>query len=186
MNPAPVLRDEPQIVPLTGRYELNSFCSTNEDLNDFLVNDALKDQEELISRTYLCYLKNSIAGYFSIVSDTIEVQAINENDGIDGYPYRKYPSVKIARLAVDKGFERKGIGRFLVLAGIGLAMSVTEIIGCRYLTVDSKPESMNFYEKLGFMVVEKYRRSDFPKMYLDMHPVVEMMQPEESLDDFEE
>ncbi len=177
--------DELQILPLTKRHELASFVSTNDDLNDFLKTDSLEDQENLISRTYLCCWKKSIIGYFSVVADTIEVQAIDEHDGIEGYPYRKYPSIKIARLAVDRKFERKGIGRFLVLAAIGLAMSVTEIIGCRYLTVDSKHESLSFYEKLGFKIVERYRQSEFSKMYLDMYPIVVMMQPKESLERFE-
>lgn len=180
-----ISKEEPQVVPLTKRHDLTSFESTNTDLNDFLKNDSLNDQNELINRTYLCIWKNSIVGYFSIVADTIEVQAIDETDRIEGYPYRKYPSIKIARLAVDRRFERKGFGRFLVLAAIGLVLSVSEIIGCRYLTVDSKPESINFYEKLGFKVVERYRRSEFPKMYLDMYPIVGMMQPKESLEEFE-
>jgi hypothetical protein len=36
----------------------------------------------------------------------------------------------------------------------------------------------------GFRVVEKYRQSDFTEMYIDTQPVVEKMQPEESLADF--
>jgi hypothetical protein len=39
-------------------------------------------------------------------------------------------------------------------------------------------------ERQGFRVVESYRQTDFPKMYIDMRPVVERMQPEESLADF--
>lgn len=177
--------DELQIILLTKRHELTSFSSKNDDLNDFLKNDALGDQENMVNKTYLCCWKKSFIGYFSMVADTIEVQAIHESDGIRGYPYHKYPSIKIARLAVDKKFERKGIGRFLVLAAIGLAMAVSELIGCRYLTVDSKLESISFYEKLNFKIVEKYRRSEYPKMYLDMHPILEMMQPKESLEEFE-
>ena len=71
-----------------------------------------------------------------------------------------------------------------VLAAMGLALSVFEFIGCRYLTVDSRPGSMSFYERLGFRVVERWRRTDFPEMYIDMQPVVERMQPEESVEDF--
>jgi len=37
----------------------------------------------------------------------------------------------------------------------------------------------------GFWVVEMYRQTDFPKMYIDMQLVVERMQPEESVEDFE-
>lgn len=180
-----ILRDELEIVPLTVRHETAAFDSKNDDLNEFLRNDALRDQEAMINKTYLCFWKKSFVGYFSILADTIEVLAIDENDGVKGYPYHKYPSNKIARLAVDKRFERKGVGRFLVLAAIGLAISVSEIIGCRYVTVDSKTESISFYEKLGFKIVEKYRRSEFPKMYLDMYPIVAMMQPKESLEGFE-
>ena len=186
MESEPFSADKPSIVPLTKRYDIISFTSTNAELNDFLINDALDDQDEMISRTYLCCLGKSITGFFTIVADTIEVQAINEKDSIDGSPYRKYPSIKIARLAVEETCERKGFGRFLVLAAIGLALSVSEIIGCRYLTVDSKPESLSFYERLGFRVVERYRQTDFPKMYIDMQPIVERMQPKESLEDFEE
>ena len=50
-----------------------------------------------------------------------------------------------------------------VLAAAGLGLSVSGIIGCRYLTVDSKPGSMSFYERPGFRVVEKYRQTDFSK-----------------------
>ena len=57
-------------------------------------------------------------------------------------------TLKIVRLAVDETCERQGFGRFLVLAAIGLALSLSGIIGCRYLTVDSKPETMSFYEFL--------------------------------------
>jgi hypothetical protein len=55
---------------------------------------------------------------------------------------------------------------------------------CRYLTVDYKPESMCFYERLGFKVVGMYRQNDFPKMYIDMQLIVEQMQPKESPEDF--
>ena len=37
-----------------------------------------------------------------------------------------------------------------VMAAIGLALSVSEIIGCQYFTVDSRGESMSFYERPGF------------------------------------
>ena len=123
---------------------------------------------------------NFIAKDVPVGPHTIEVQAIDKDDGVAGYPYMKYPSIKIARLAIDKRFERNGFGRFSVFAAIGLALSVSEIIGCRYLTVDSKPESVSFYKKLGFKIIEKYRSNDYPKMYLDMYPIVETIGQNES------
>ena len=39
-----------------------------------------------------------------------------------------------------------------VLAAVGLGLSVSGFVGCLYLTVDSRPESMSFYGRLGFRV----------------------------------
>ena len=177
--------DELSIIPLSKRYKLDSFCSTSVELNDFLKNNALKDQENLTSRTYLCFWKRNLTGFITLVADTLEVQAVNDIDRVDDYPYRRYPCVKIARLAVDRKFEKRGIGRFLLLASIGKVLSICDKIGCRFITVDSKPESIGFYEKHNFKVVEMYRHNEFPKMYLDMRPIVEMMQPEESLEKYD-
>lgn len=133
------------IVSLTNRHELKFFNCKSDDLNDFLKIDALKDQEVMVTKTYLCYWKEKIVGFFSILADTIEVKAIDDYDKVKGFPYPKYPSIKIARLAVDIEYERRYIGSFLFLAAIGAAMSVSDIIGCRYLTVDSKTDSIDFY-----------------------------------------
>lgn len=177
--------DKLRIDSLNKRYELNSFESTNTDLNDFLKSDALRDQDNMTSKSYLCYLDKIIAGYITLVADTLEVEAVDKDDKIDGYLYRKYPAVKIARFAVDRRFEKMGVGRYMLLAAIGKAISVSNDIGCRYITVDSKPESTGFYEKHGFKMVEKYRHSEFPKVYLNMYPIVAMMRAKESLEQFE-
>lgn len=170
------------IVSLTNRHNLNSFNCKSDDLNDFLKTDALKDQEVMVSKTYLCYWKEKIVGFFSILADTIEVKAIDDNDSVKGYPYPKYPGIKIARLAVDREFERRDVGTFLFLAAIGAAMSVSDIIGCRYLTVDSKTDSIDFYKKVHFKIVEKYKKTETQKMYIDMYPIVAAMRPKETLE----
>ncbi|MDP3105447.1 MAG: GNAT family N-acetyltransferase [Candidatus Methanoperedens sp.] len=103
-----------------------------------------------------------------------------KNDKMDSYPYHKFPCIRIARLAVDRRFERRGIGRFLLSVAIGKAISVSNEIGCRYITVDSKPESLGFYEKHNFKIVKKYRHSMYPKMYLDMNPIADMMRKKKS------
>ena len=66
MESEPIFADKPSIVPLTKRYDVTSFTSTNAELNDFLINDALDDQDEMISRTYLCCLWKSITGFFNL------------------------------------------------------------------------------------------------------------------------
>jgi len=49
-----ILYEELHIMPLAKRHILGSLDSTNSDLNDFLKNDALQYQEDMVSRTHLC------------------------------------------------------------------------------------------------------------------------------------
>nr|WP_255350456.1 GNAT family N-acetyltransferase [Methanosarcina sp. WH1] len=139
-------------------------------MNDFLKNDALNDQKNMISRTSLCFWKDELVGFFTLIADTIEAKAVI--DGIEHYEYRKYPGVKIARLAVDTRFKRRGIGTYLLLAAIGKTLSVCENIGCRYILVDSKKNSIGFYQKNEFKLVEKYKNREFIPMYLNMQPII--------------
>ena len=121
-------------VHLIKNHNLSSFSCLSQELNDFLKNDALIDQNNMISRTSLCFWNDKLVGFFTLIADTIEAKAVI--DGLERYEYRKYPGVKIARLAVDSRFERKGIGTYLLLAAIGKTLSVCESIGCRYILVD--------------------------------------------------
>ncbi len=173
------------IESLTNRHNLNSFNCKSDDLNEFLKTDALEDQEDMVTKTYLCYWGEKIVGFFSILADTIEVKAIDDEDSVKGYLYPKYPGIKIARLAVERVFERRDVGTFLVLAAIGVAMAVSDRIGCRYLTVDSKTDSIDFYKKVHFKIVEKYKKTETQKMYIDMYPIVAAMRPKETLEEFE-
>lgn len=174
---------ELQIISLTKGHELSSFNSTSEELNDFLKNHAQTDQDALISKSYLCYWKENLVGFVSLAADTLDVKVVDQGDGCD-CGYQKYPCMKIARLAVDRKFVRNGIGSFLLLASIGKAISVSNEIGCRYITVDSKTDAISFYEKHNFKIVEMYKNKEFPKMYLNMHPIVAAMRPTETLNGF--
>jgi GNAT superfamily N-acetyltransferase len=102
---------ELEFIPLTKDHNLTSFRCQETELHDFLKENALKDQLNRISATRLVYYKGRLVGYFTLVNDCIEVKAIEESDGEPGYPYAKYPAIKIARLATHSDFERRGIGR---------------------------------------------------------------------------
>ena len=164
--------DELQIVPYTKRREVSGFKSTSPELNEFLIEDALKNQEELISKTYLCYYFNSLVGYATFTTDIIRKKDVREGEQIE-VPYKEYPAIKIARLAVDRGYERKGVGLFLLLAAVGKAFTISNEVGCRFITVDSKQESVEFYRKYNFKFIKKHERRDYPTMYLDILPIIE-------------
>lgn len=153
---------------LNNRCNIDNFYCVNGDLNDFLKEDALKAHDNMTSITYVCYWKRVIVGFAALAAATIEVKQI-DGPRIEGYTPITYPCIKLARLAVDQNFTRRGIGSFLLFWVMGKFEKISKEIGCRYLTVDSKRESMGFYQKYDFVLVEKTAKKQYPTFYLDMH-----------------
>jgi GNAT superfamily N-acetyltransferase len=165
------LEDKLVILPLDETNDFSFFNCKNEELNDFLKNDALIDQGNLVNRTRLCFFNGSLVGYYSLSAVIIKMQSVI--DGIESFPYEEYPAIKIVRLAIDSRFEGLGIGTFLMKFILVQVVSICDSIGCRYLLVDSKPGSIGFYKKFDFKVAEKNKRTKSIPMYLNMQPYVQ-------------
>jgi len=81
---------------LNEKHNLSSFDCGNADLNDFLKNDALKNQKERFSVTRLLFSDGHLVGFFSTTPDTLHKGRVNLSDKIPEYPYEKYPAIKLA------------------------------------------------------------------------------------------
>ncbi|NYT02725.1 MAG: GNAT family N-acetyltransferase [Methanosarcinales archaeon] len=126
-----------------------------------------------------------MVGFITLLNDTIGKDRVD--DGISGYDYGRYPAIKIARLAVQKDFRGRNIGSFLLYWAIGKVYEVSKHVGCRYITVNAKRESIEFYtvrSGLKFKIVKATEKNNYPSLYLNMHPIVMAMQPRESLEHF--
>lgn len=146
------------------------------DLNDFLKTDALPHSQELLAVTLLFYTADNILlGYCSVLNDSIKVESKQtKNRMLRALPfglrnYRTYPSVKIGRLGVNRVLARRGAGRE-ILDFIKFHFITNNKTGCRFITVDSLRQSVNFYEKCGFKAFpgEVATRDETVLMYFDL------------------
>lgn len=169
---------ELSILLLSSRYNLAPFDSGDSELNDFLKNDALEEQNEFLSKTHLCFYRDRVAGFISMAADSVQVKRdkLDPSQIIDECEYPAYPCILIARLAVDKKLHEYGVGSYLLSLAIGYAMESP--LGCRYLAVDPKDDALEFYEKFGFRFWTKSQH----RMFLNLRDVAEQMQMNESLD----
>ncbi|MDR2855637.1 MAG: hypothetical protein LBV40_05730 [Methanomicrobiales archaeon] len=101
--------------------DLSTFFCTDDDLNEFIQNEALQDMQNGYSVTHLVKLKEKSVGFFTLVTDSIQSERVGEEEFPD-YCYGKLPAMKIARLATHKEFERKGIGDFMINEAFRLHM----------------------------------------------------------------
>lgn len=68
--------------------------------------------------------------------------------------------MRIARLAIDKQFQGLGLGKKLSRASFQLALEMKSRYGCVGVVVDAKQESLDFYQKMGFIPLQAVANSD--------------------------
>ena len=108
---------------LTSDTDIKPFKCADDDLNEFLFEDAKHFQKELLAVTYLLeYMEqNKTAAYFSLLADKItfspDVKSVwnKLNRNIPNEKRRRsYPAVKIGRLAVNEDYAGCGLGTFIL------------------------------------------------------------------------
>ncbi len=148
-------------------------------LKTFLQRHAKKFHANNLGKTYAGFLngngRSKVIAYITLVCGEVVTEGGDMlNDREIGYPYRAYPAVKIARLAVDTRYARQGLGRRLVELALGITKNeICPSVGCRFVVVDAKKASVPFYRKCGFTLLDTTgnRARTEPIMFLDMAKV---------------
>lgn len=148
---------------------IRSFDCGDDDLNDFFWNEALLYHEQKFAATHVVYSDTGVVAYFTLTSDCLHKQRVASDDVLNNYPYTKYPALKIARLAVDKNYQRGGVGKWC-MKNIFLALAkISTVASFRFITVDAKHKDdvVEFYKRFGFRQVMQNTATDTVPMYID-------------------
>ena len=130
---------------------LKKFDCEVEPLNTFLSAYALKSDELGIGKTFVAVSDDGkICGYFTLSTAQISYKEIPDKYKIR-LPKYPIPALRIARLAVGKNLQGKGIGKWLLTQAFIKIIHVAEITGLYFIIVDAKETSKSFYEHYGFI-----------------------------------
>ena len=159
------IKDNYYFETLTSKHDLSDFDCGDEELNDFLKNDALPQQNAKLNVTKLIMCEGKIIGFASILTDTLMIRKIRDievkSDIIEklnlNSDKNSIAGVKIGRLAIDKQFTRKGLGSHILRNIIYSLKKISEKnIGFRFIIVEGYAKALNFYiVKNGFDNLEK-------------------------------
>ena len=135
---------------LHAQHDLAAFDSGVQALDDWLRRRALGNEASGASRTYvLCAGRAQVVGYFALASGAVTLHQAtgrirrNMPDPI--------PVMVLGRLAVDKTWHGRGLGRGLLRDAILRTMQAGAIAGIRALLVHAISEdARRFYERCGF------------------------------------
>lgn len=146
-------------------------------LKTFLKKNAFDFHQCEIAKTYVLVDENSVSqriwGYITLMNSEIllnEGQRPQETSNTS--KYEAFPAVKIARLAIDKGLQGSGYGAKLLNWCIGhVKLAIMPYVGCRFLVVDAKSDSVAFYQKSGFELlnIDKKYTEEHPMMFFDLY-----------------
>lgn len=125
------------------------FDSGKETLDEWLRRRALPNQVGGASRTYVVAENRRVVGYYCLSSGALDLAdapgAIRRNmpDPI--------PMAILGRLAVDREWQRKGLGAALLRDAVLRTSQAAAIMGIRGLLVHAiSAEAKAFYESYGF------------------------------------
>jgi GNAT superfamily N-acetyltransferase len=135
--------------PLAEDHDLANFASGEVTLDDWLRRRARANQLSGASRTYVVSEDNRVVGYYALASGAVTSEVVpgrfrrNMPDPI--------PVVILGRLAVDRAWQRRNLGRGLFRDAAERVVQAADTIGIRGILVHAISEqARNFYLALGF------------------------------------
>ena len=137
---------------LSEKYDLSKFDCGSSDLNDFIKNDALKQQKDNLNITRLIICDNEIIGFFSLLADTIKINRIRDEITVKSIKEQKprvkqLPAVKIGRFGISTKYTNQGIGSHILRNVLYNIKIISQDIGLRFIIVEGYAKAYNFYVK---------------------------------------
>ena len=134
---------------LTDRHDIGDFNSGEASLDDWLKRRARPNQVSGASRTYVICEDKRVIGYYALASGVVAMESA------PGRFRRNMPNpipvAVLARLAVDRAWQGRGIGRALFRDAALRVAHAADAIGIRGIVVHAiSEEAKNFYLALGF------------------------------------
>ena len=167
------------LVRLTPGYELTAFDCGDEQLNNFLFEDAMPSLELRIANTFILEDDGRIVAYFCLLNDKVsknEVIGSRWKKIRANFPrdkqFSSYPTIKIGRFAVSLDYRGRNIGSDLMGMIKRLLNDRMGNSAFRYITVDAYLSAVPFYEKNGFVHLTKKDEDKHTRlMFFDMKEV---------------
>jgi GNAT superfamily N-acetyltransferase len=131
-------------------HPIDAFDCGEEALNNWLRKHALQNQGAGAAQTYVGLAGEVVIGYYSLAVGQIEYIDAPERlrKGLARHPV---PIMLLARLAVDKNWQKKGVGRALLRDAVLRTVQAAEIAGIRALAVHAKDDAARrYYEQFDF------------------------------------
>ena len=134
------------------KHDLKSFDCNKSDMNFFLSRFAIKNGKLGLSKTWVLPFKDNsktklhVAAYFTLASSSVSRDVLPHKNNLPGYPV---PIVLLARLAVDKKFQKLRLGEKTLITALRKSVELTDrglpVVGLVLDVLDN--DALKFYQQ---------------------------------------
>ncbi len=132
-------------------HALDSFKCGNPVLDEWLTRRAFANHSNGASRVYVVCMDNIVIGYYAL--SACSVSASEAPGKIKRNMPDPIPVMVLGRLAIDKTWQGKGIGKDMLRDAVVRTVQAADIGGIRAMLVHAIDEkAADFYARSGFLV----------------------------------
>jgi GNAT superfamily N-acetyltransferase len=137
--------------PLTGEHDVAAFTCGKPALDHWLKTRALSNQQRGFTAVMVVHDAGRVVGYYGLAPTAIVPSALPRAIRT-GQPPDPVPCLLLAQLAVDQGWNGKGVGTGLVKHALTRCVEAARLIGGRALIVNAvDEEAAVFWRRRGFI-----------------------------------
>ncbi|HEX5165312.1 MAG TPA: GNAT family N-acetyltransferase [Thermomicrobiales bacterium] len=139
---------------LDRRHNRPDFSCGVESLDRYFRRFARQDMQRDLAVVYVLNDEgaNRVAGYFTLCASSILSDELPASLADRLPSYGAFPAILLGRLAVDRDYQSRNVGRFLLVAAIRHTYRASRSIAAMAVTVDAIDESAGaFYRRFGFI-----------------------------------
>jgi GNAT superfamily N-acetyltransferase len=135
--------------PVNEQSDVESFDSGVPSLDEWLKRRARANQASGASRTYVVCKEQRVVGYYALASGAVAIEEASSR--LRRNMPDPVPVAVLGRLAVDRSFQNRGLGRAMIRDAAMRVVQAAGLIGIRGILVHAiSPEARAFYLAVGF------------------------------------
>ncbi|MEK7756505.1 MAG: GNAT family N-acetyltransferase [Planctomycetota bacterium] len=142
-----------RIEPLGKSHERGQFACGVPALDEYLARFARQNDEFGIAKTFVAVEPDNprqVLGYYSISAGAIERENLPPS-AAKRFPKFPIPVARLARLAVDREFQGRGLGEDMMMDALQRVLRASGDIGIVAMLIDAKDEkAKRFYARYEF------------------------------------
>lgn len=136
-------------IPINPELDLHRFDSGNSVLDNWLEKKALRNEKNRASRTFVVCQEHMVVGYYSLAVGSVRRDLVISR--LRRNMPEPIPVMILARLAVDLGWQGRGLGSDLLRDAILRTIQASELAGIKAILVHAIDQTAaQFYSSQGF------------------------------------